>query len=260
MALPTQPGRYLATPINWTVEETGENKLPTFVCSFELFQYFGREGWEEISDLQIIGYFFLMKKDGAINERQIKSLRDALSWDGRSIAGLADGQWTGVEVQLALGCEEYKGQNKIKVQFINPRDYEPGHLSKNPETVKAIGSRIDMQLRALAGSAPAAKPAPAKPAVNNPPMADTLAQEARKRAWAAFQGKNPGMTSEALIEPWRAQIKAVFPDKASTGFTAEDWRAVQHAIEHPPAMAMAGGGAEPPFGDEQAFDPGEIPF
>jgi hypothetical protein len=257
MALPTQVGRYLARPINWTVEESGNDKLPTFVCSFDLFNFLGREGWQEVSDLQITGYFFLMKKDGAMNERTIKSLRDALGWDGRSINSLANSDWAGAEVQLVVGSEEYQGKTKIKVQFINPRDYEPGHIEKDPVVIQSVATRIDMQLRALAGSAPAAKPAAAKPPVNNAPMAATLAQEARKATWAAFQGKNPGVANDVLAEPWRAQIKAVFPDKVATSFTADDWKTVQQAIERPPEMAMAGGG---PLGDEQFFKEDDIPF
>jgi hypothetical protein len=262
MGMPTQAGRYIARPLDYTVEESGSNKTLAFICSFELLYFQINGEWTPLNDMQMTGYFYLFQKDGNPNERQIKSLRDALGWDGRSIAGLANGAWSGVEVQLAIGSEEYQGKQKLKIQYINPRDYAPGHIEKNPETVKALASKYDMQLRALAGTAPATgSMPPVRPPVNNPAMVEALARAARKAAWDAFNAKYPDVDKDSLTEDWRAQLKFIHPGKESAAFGVKEWKQVQDAIERPPEPAMAGGGnAGPPFGDESEIDPDSIPF
>lgn len=244
--LPKIEGRYIAQPIEWTVEESGDNRIPTFVCKFDLLQVLQNEGWNDVSDQQIIGYFFIFKKDGTINTNTVDSLKAALGWDGRGISSLADGEWSHTEVQLTIGSEEYKGKTQMRVKYINPRDWTPTGLEKDPQVVQSLEAKYGAKLRALAGPA-SAPTAPSKPAASN---GDAATQSARKMAWEAFQKKHPGKSNDELIQPWRDQIKAVIPDRNSQTFTGADWMKIKSVIEQP----------ESPISDIPQFEEDQIPF
>jgi hypothetical protein len=93
------------------------------------------------------------------------------------------------------------------------------------------------------------------------PNADAMA--ARKAAGDAFQAKYPGIDNSALVDDWKAHLKFIFPDKISTQYTVADWQTIERSLKvkpAPPVPTMAGGGVEPPFGDESVFDPDSIQF
>lgn len=254
MALPSQPGRYIARPRDWTVKDEGPGKPVTFVCSYDLLQFFHDGSWVQVSDLGITGYHYVIKKDGTGNEMTIKALRDSLGWYG-NISALANTNWSDAEVQLTLKQEEYQGKPQIKVGFINPRDYVPGVVEhSDPQTIQSLDAKYGSMLRAMGqtGNPPAkSSNGAAKPAAPTP--ADPV-KVARMAAWEAFRVEHPGKGNEELTEPWRAMIKSVIADRASTTFTADDWKKIQNAIEYPVEVNA------PPFGDEKQFKEDDIPF
>lgn len=171
MNLPDREGRFIARPVEWSVSEQGENNLATFIVKFETVQWFDDrdQTWYDVPG-EIVGYFYMEKKDGTANERTIKSIREAFGWDGIDLNALHNNDWSTTEVQLTLENETWQGKTRLKVKWLNPRDYAGGQFERAaPETVKAIGSRLGAKLRAL-GGAPVGSTAPAgKPKAPPPP-------------------------------------------------------------------------------------------
>ena len=223
MNLPTQGGAYIADPIEWTVEETGQNKLLTFVCKFSLKQFLGAGDWEDISahNMDITAWVYLFKKDGTPNQNAIDSIRESFGWTG-GISDLATGQWAGHEVQLSVAMETYQGKTKAKVNFINPRDSVPGGITPaTPETLKALEAKYGATFRAMGAvpAKPAAKAAPT-PVVAKPTTGG------KQAAWEAFTAKTPDMTDAERAENFKMIVGDCFkaePGKDLKALTPAEW-------------------------------------
>jgi hypothetical protein len=254
MNLPTQMGRYLAVPTDWSVQESGDNRLATFVCQFSLTQFLVREPdgdlWADVSHqgLEITGYFYLTKKDGTLNVFQLNALQSALGWDGASVRSLAEGDWSSTEIQLTIAEEEYQGKRKVKIQFINPRDWTGDAIQKDPQLVQSLEAKYGSQLRALNGGK--AKPAAANNA--KPAATGTPQEQVMREAWAKFQEQHAGGSKEHIAAQWKEKVKAYFGDRQPTAVGLAEWRQfITDRFAKP---------VEAPFGDEQALDPSDIPF
>ena len=69
--LANREGVFHAYPVNIGIDEVGQNKLTTCIIEFALFEERGTDGeFADIADeqLRIMGYFFLEKRDGTLNE------------------------------------------------------------------------------------------------------------------------------------------------------------------------------------------------
>ncbi|HNQ22468.1 MAG TPA: hypothetical protein PKK06_05180 [Phycisphaerae bacterium] len=163
--LPTREGLFNAYPAEIGIDETGPNNLATCIVRFELYEELQPSGeWEDCADehWELTGYFYLEKKDGALNTITIDALKAALGWDGRDPFWLQETDLSAHAVQVKLGFEEYEGKTRIKVQYLNPFGSSGGVVRKaNDATRRTISNRLGSKLRALSGPAPAK---PAKPA------------------------------------------------------------------------------------------------
>lgn len=182
--MPDRPGRYKARIKRWKVDETGNNKLATFVCEFECYEWYSDtdERWYSLP-CEITGYFYLERKDGNINEFAVNSLRDSLGWDGRDIGTLADTEWRNTPVQITVEQSEYNGKSRLSVDYINPLDYEPTGIGETkPEVVQALNNRLGAKLRAIAPpinhSVEPPTAAPQAPPAANPQPPKSLEGEA----------------------------------------------------------------------------------
>ena len=242
--LPTEMGRYVARPMEWTVGEgENENRLPQFVCRFSLLQHWNGTAWDDVSadDLQITGYFYLAKTNGRLNTFTIDALKSSLGWDGSSIAGLANGDWSNTEVQVTVGQEEYQGKTKTKVKFINPRDSSPTGApldAADPQVVQSLDAKYGAMLRALNGNA--------KPANNTPPAQQKLGpiETAKREAWKEFCVKWNEHLSEhpedapLKDEKWKTLFAENFPGKQQKDLSAADWSAFAGAIRKDYSVAL----------------------
>ncbi|MBA2390552.1 MAG: hypothetical protein H0V67_09905 [Geodermatophilaceae bacterium] len=244
MNLPKYGGRYIGVPREWGVSEQGKNKIPTLVCSFDLLYYETHGQWQDVAAdaMEIVGYFYLFKKDGEPNTFTIDALKESLGWDGRSLATLNDNDWSAMEVQLTIQHEEYEGKSRPKVKFINHRDAQAGGgVEKlDPQAVKSLDAMYGAKLRAINGSTPPARsngaskqsfpPEPA-PTQKLPPI-----EAAKRAAWAAFTVKWSEYVSDNADEApnrdtqWKTILKEAVPGKESRAFTAEDWSNIENSV------------------------------
>lgn len=255
MNMPKEEGRYLASPKEWGVEENTKTGTVGFSCLFALNSQWDGEQWVDrtMEDLEITGFFNLIKKDGQPNEYSIQSLRDALGWSGASFADLNGDGWynDAIEVQLVLKNEEYEGKTRLKVRYLNPRDYEGGNggVKKAADSeIQNLDSKYGPALRAINGgaSAPAqSKPSAPKPTNPAPPAA-------KMEAWKAFQVKCKGVEQGEVAERWKRSVRSYFDGKAPDLVKDEEWRAFK-ADNFQKKVAN-------PIGEEMEFKEEDIPF
>lgn len=241
---PTQAGRYIARPIEWTVNESNKG-LPQFVCKFDLLQYESRDGWSDISadQQQTTGWFNLIyMKDGqpVRNDISFEQLMDALGWDGASLTTLSTTDWSAVEVQIVMDWENYKGKDQLKIKFLNPRDYGGGMKKSAPEEVQSIESKYGALLRATAKKNGSSNGSATAPRTNTPlrqqPAANTSAPAGNTKvgAWTAFKSKvvqfnqeqpDQAYTPEKMAEAFKTTLGTVFGiDKDLNTLTPAEWQ------------------------------------
>lgn len=238
---PTEAGRYIARPVEWTVKESN-NHLPQFVCKFDLLHKETAEGWADVSQdqMSIFGYFNLVYlRDGqqVLNEISVKSLVDAFGWDGSSLADLANNNWSRQEVQVVLEWDNYGGKDSLKLKYLNQRDYEGGMKKAAPEEVQSIESKYGSLLRATAkkngalsssnGYPPRTTPAASRS--TTPPPGNTKAG-----CWAAFKMKVMAFnteepahayTPEKMVETFKALLGNVYGvEKDLNTLTPGEWQ------------------------------------
>jgi hypothetical protein len=242
MSLPNKDGTYKARPLEWGVKTDG---TPAFVVKYDLLEWFNGTGWEPPGgDYQITGYHYPVKKDGTINETTYKALREALGWDGTGYQSLNDGDYSQVECQVRLGYEEYQGRQQLKVQFINPIDYDPsfGVDKGDPQAVRSLDSQYGSAFRAMAGTTKPA--APARPQRQTAPAptraadsggvataAPPIAAEAKQQAWKAFIDKTPSYDDQKRKDVFRAAVASLFaPGTDLKALTNQQWQDVTNRI------------------------------
>lgn len=252
--IPTKSGKYIARPVQWTVSES-TNHCPQFVAGFAIIYWWNGAQWEDVTaqDLSITAYMTLFDRSGNPQEFNIDGLKDSLGWDGLSLTSLNESDWSGVEVQLVIQEEEYNGQKKMKVKFINPRDYVGGGgvEKSDPAAVKNLDQMFSGKLRALnGGKASAAKPAPA----GNGQLQITEAEKERRLAYNALTGKmEANATKEAKAELWKETARNYFKGKPQEQVSAAEWRQfVKDDFVKPVPVN--------PIGDEAEFKEEDIPF
>lgn len=206
MALPDREGRFKATIVQSVVKETGPNNLLTFKARYSLTDWWDGAAWIPWSEYcaEIEAYHYLTKRDGQLNLHTIESLCASLGWN-RDVAALDDTDWSHTPVQVTLASEEYQGKSRLKVQFLNPIDYEGASdfTKAAPDERRAIVNKYCAMFRTLGGGAPASKPAPqTKPTAPPPsrsapsrhaPSTSTSTKELvaknRDEAWAFVVGE-----------------------------------------------------------------------
>ena len=158
-------GVFQAVPINWGIQKTESSQSVALVIEFGITAQMEDGDWTDWSgyeDHSVTGYFYIIKKDGGINTTQVDALAKALGWDG-SLRNIEAGP-PHVICQITAAFEEYNGKTRLKVQWINHKDYTPGPKTAPPGVVADLESQFGSRLRAAAAAAkkdaPATKPAP----------------------------------------------------------------------------------------------------
>lgn len=230
--LPDREGLFHANPVEIGVAETGPNNLATVVIRFRLFEELVGGKWQDCfsEGLEITGYFYLEKRDGSLNEPTLDALKAALGWDGRDPFWLQETDLSEKPVQVKLGFEEYRGQQRLKVLFLNPYGATGGGITKADGAGKtAIRDRLGPKLRALAGPTPAKKPKaapkqapPDPPAEPQEPPADEATMD---EAWEEFCKHCPPekWDRDEVEREWFSVLSQLFPGKQPAELTPREW-------------------------------------
>lgn len=126
--------------------------------------------WEEYG-MEAEGDIWIVKKDnGGLNSNGVQSLVNHAGWDG-NMESIVNETWQPSACQVAVKREEYKGNVRFKIAFVNDWNRTPGAMSNiDAAKAKELQARFGAQLRAIAGnvkrngSPPASKPATPPPA------------------------------------------------------------------------------------------------
>lgn len=246
MNIPSDKGDYLAQPAKWGVGETNGG-LPQFVVQWSLTHFWAGTEWQDISgdEYEISSFNVLFNKDGQPNKINIETFQKVFGWDGRGLASLNDGEWSGVQARLYLERESYTAKdgstkNPMKVRYINPGDSPPGGggiKKADAQEIQSLEAKYGATLRAMNGAAPArgaAKPSAKPPATGS--VASGVA-DAKKAAWSKFLAKwapfvagNPDKASErdAL---WKDVLDEFFKGGDPNAAAPKDWHALAAVIE-----------------------------
>ena len=118
--------------------------------------------WTQYGEYTVFGDWWVIKKDGTVNQGAVEQLALAIGWDGNLTS--VQGPPPNYLVQLTIKGEEYQGKRRYKAAWMNPGDHVPGPAGATAEEVQAASNRFGSLLRAAAtGAARAAKPVPAPP-------------------------------------------------------------------------------------------------
>lgn len=228
-------GRFKATITDWSVGES-KNGAPQFAMELAITMFWSNGEWIPWADYghDITYYGYLFKKDGEPNTITLDALKDALGWDGTSMAGLQAMDLAGKLVQITVKSENYEGKDRMKVGFLYPGDAEPGLRKLTDTETRNLANKWDMKLRALAGPAKpaAAKPTSPVPATNGTPKPPAAPPKrpgadvdvARSKAWDTFTTAAPSdISQDDLSARWHAAIEETFPGKSQDKLSAGDW-------------------------------------
>lgn len=135
--------------------------------------------WAEYG-MEAEGFLFIVKKDGTLNQTQIKSLCEATGWDGDFVK-ISTKEWTPRRCQVQTKAKEYEGTTTYPVSWINHIDRDPsaGLSNIDADKAKQLNAKYGGQVRALAGNATRN----ATPSTGKPPA--PKANGTRKPAQAA---------------------------------------------------------------------------
>lgn len=248
--LPSKPGTYIASVKSVGIEQKDSGAVQASIA-LDLDYLMGAtpdENIEDASGQAITAYLFLTGKNDTgnkINEINVRSLRDALGWDGTSFASLQEGDWTDVKVQAVIENDTYNGKTSLKVRYVNPRDYAGGAGMKKADdaSLKVLDAKFGGMLRAINGAKPGAKPASRSPAATKaqPGAASSIGKE---MAWKTFTGMvdvfnkaNPGdaYTESKRVETFRSVVSTAAKDylatpKKTAELNDKDWAEVNSVI------------------------------
>jgi hypothetical protein len=254
MPMPTQDGRFHAEVLEAGVAETGPNNLTTISLRLSLTEMFDGAEWLDVRGYgwEITAYNYVEKKDGSLNERTINSLKESFGWSG------ADPFWfEGAELpacQATLGWEEWQGQNKLKVKWLNPYDFDPtgGGVPHSDDAVRRrIQARLGAKLRATAGPAAASSSPPARRSW--PPPAPAPDPKNTDRIWDEFceAAAGQGISDEDRLALWYATLKQVCGHDDSQRVTAAQGAEIEAVLKEALALRSKPDLSEP---DLSEFD------
>jgi hypothetical protein len=246
--LPDREGRFKAAITDHGVDETGPNKLATFVCGYRLCEELVNGEWMPLEldqgEMQIAGFHYLEKKDGSINTSTVDQLKSAFVWDGRDPMWLQDTDFSQLTVQLTLEFEEYNGRSRIRVKWVDAADAVGNAVTKADDaTRRSISTRLGAKFRALAGGAPAPAPKPAgkptaPPAVKTAPAPTAPAAKTAtmQQTWEVFSKQCPPQWQQQDLEKeWFRVLGNLFPGSQVQTLTPAQWGI---ALDQAPAMIV----------------------
>jgi len=230
-------GVFHARAVERGVDETGPNQLVTFIAKFEVFEERQPDGaFAPCPPEHITGWFYLEKRDGSLNTFTIDALKAAFGWDGVDPFWLQDADLDDHPVQITTEFEEYEGQRRLKVRWLNPYGSSGGGgvTRADGEKAKAIRNRLGGKLRAYSGGQTVRPPKATSPKPSPPPVPPPAVPAAgpgctMEEAWAAFAATEAAkkLDQAALEKEWFRILAEMFPGREPHDLTPQDWARVR---------------------------------
>lgn len=162
-----------------------KNEFPQWVANLQASEYYDEEteqwiDWSEYEEKEIQCYLVLFGNEGKplLNTKQ---LQKAFGWSGESFQELE----TYVDVPFQFRVEEntYEGTTRLRVQWVDAYDAEPGRVIQKlePAEVKKLDAKYAAALRKFSGG-PKPKSVPDRPDKPEKPVAPAPDKEAAKAA------------------------------------------------------------------------------
>jgi hypothetical protein len=151
-----QEGTFRAVPLTWGLTEKGGDSRSVGVGIEFLVDYKWNaetEQWEDwrAGNFAITGYFYVVGKEGNLNDMAINQLRKSLGWDSGLEELVAEtAPWNDRPVNITCAFEEYNGKSSLKVKWLNPPDDSPARAIGNvaPERVSELAMLFNPKIRA----------------------------------------------------------------------------------------------------------------
>lgn len=157
-------GTFRAFPIGQGLYEAKDSQAIAVDIRFQIAEQH-EDGqwidWAQYEPMECSGRFWVIKKDGSINTRQVETLKNVLGWTG-SMSELLNEDWSSKGVQIVVKPDTYNGQTRFKATWLNDWDAEPFSQIGNVDADKAkqLDGRFASQFRAIGGGANRGTPAP----------------------------------------------------------------------------------------------------
>ena len=148
-------------PREWWVNKADSGAISISI-DFDITAQFNGSDWDDWSQYEphtCIGDYWVVKKDGTVNQGTVEQLATSLAWDGNlaSVRG-APPRYL---VQISVKADTYKGSTRYKAGWMNPGDFTPKGGASDEEVQQAAGQFGSLLRAAASGAAKQAKPVPA---------------------------------------------------------------------------------------------------
>jgi len=246
MALIDRDGVFKGRIVEHSVGKT-KNGFPQLIARFQATQFFDTEAnnwidWSQYNQ-EIISYTVLANDQGKLFKHD--QVCAATGWDGRSYAGLATMDLSGVECQFQVGWHEYDGSKMLQVVNIGKGDGPVlgGLRSATPIELEEMDRRFlgktatpatpKLPPTAPPKTTPTSKKKTRLPVIPTAPKSRTTKVDAWKVVNDARIADE--CTDKMLREAWNNAIAEVGPDENL--FTSSDWdQVVTKVLEQIPSM------------------------
>lgn len=164
-------GVFKAMIVEWGVKKSETSLSVAVSCRFEARAKLESDDkgasfwddWTQYEPMSFVGDYWIIGKDGKINEGAVQQLVRSTGWDGKLASVLASLPPRPI-VQVTVKPDTYKDKTRYKAGWMNPEDYVGGSGNVDAKGVAAMDSQFGSLLRAAAGAAAPKAAAGAKPA------------------------------------------------------------------------------------------------
>jgi len=135
-----------------------------------------KQDWANLDDgYENRGDFWIVKKNGTLNQSAVDSLMRYCGWDG-VLPSVTDGTWEPTPARFTLATDKFKDQVRYKISWAADYNTKPGVGNVSAEEARQLQNQYGSQFRALSGNVARNAAAPAgKPKMPVKPPADTMA-------------------------------------------------------------------------------------
>jgi hypothetical protein len=153
-ALLDREGIFRVKPFDWSIQPSGSSKaIAVSVGCVVTAQYDAGEwvSWTEYEPYQVRGWWYVIGKDGRVNQKAVDQLALSLGWDG-DLRTIRNSNPPDIEVKVTVKANVYNEKTTYKATWMNPGDYTPEPSGASDEDVSKLVVQFGSLLRAAAAA------------------------------------------------------------------------------------------------------------